>query len=104
MPASVLGGAAVLMFTMLIVSGINQAAEEPLKGRNATILAASLGLGIGFALVPAASQYFNPMIKDLFAGSGVAIAAAVAVLLNIFLPKDKPSETVAVEETLTDTI
>jgi NCS2 family nucleobase:cation symporter-2 len=104
MPASVLGGAAVLMFTMLIVSGINQAAEEPLKGRNATILAASLGLGIGFALVPAASQYFNPMIKDLFAGSGVAIAAAVAVLLNIFLPKDKPSQIPAVEETLTDTI
>lgn len=104
MPTSVLGGAAILMFTMLIVSGINQAAEEPLKGRNATILAASLGIGIGFALVPTASQYFNPMIKDLFAGSGVAIAAAVAVLLNIVLPKDKPSDTPAVEETLTDTI
>ncbi len=92
MPTSVLGGAAVMMFTMLIVSGINQAAEEPLKGRNATILAASIGLGIGFALVPDASKYFNPMIKDLFAGSGVAIAAAVAVFLNIVLPKDKKRE------------
>jgi NCS2 family nucleobase:cation symporter-2 len=46
MPSSVLGGAAIVMFTMLIVSGVNQATEQPLKGRNATILAASLGLGI----------------------------------------------------------
>jgi len=89
MPTSVLGGAAVVMFTMLIVSGVNQVTEQPLKGRNSTILAAAIGLGVGFALVPTAAQYFNPMVKMLFEGSGVAIAAAVAVFLNIVLPKDK---------------
>jgi len=90
MPPSVLGGAAVVMFTMLIVSGVNQVTEQPLKGRNATILAAALGLGVGFALVPTAAQYFDPTVKMLFEGSGVAIAAAVAVFLNIILPQDKP--------------
>jgi len=104
MPSSVLGGAAVVMFSMLIISGINQITEEPLKGRNTTILAVALGVGVGFALVPSASQYFNPLIKMLFEGSGVAIAAAIAVILNLVLPKDKPADTYAVEETLTDTI
>lgn len=89
MPSSVLGGAAVVMFTMMIVSGINQVTEVPLQGRNATILAVSLGVGVGFALVPGASEHFNPLIKMLFEGSGVAIAAALAVFLNIILPKEK---------------
>ena len=89
MPSSVLGGAAVVMFTMLIVSGINQVTEEPLQGRNATILAVALGVGVGFSLVPDASKYFNPLIKMLFEGSGVAVAAALAIFLNIALPKAK---------------
>ncbi|RBP61075.1 NCS2 family nucleobase:cation symporter-2 [Alkalibaculum bacchi] len=89
MPASVLGGASVVMFSMMIVSGINQVTKEPLIGRNATILAVALGLGVGFSLVPEASQYFHPLIKMLFEGSGVAVAAVVAIFLNIILPKDK---------------
>lgn len=89
MPSSVLGGAAVVMFSMMIVSGINQVTEAPLQGRNATILAVSLGVGVGFALVPDACKYFNPLIKMLFEGSGVAIAAALSVFLNIVLPKGK---------------
>ncbi|MBV7276976.1 uracil-xanthine permease family protein [Clostridium thailandense] len=91
MPSSVLGGAAVVMFSMMIVSGINQVTEAPLQGRNATILAVSLGVGVGFALVPDACKYFNPLIKMLFEGSGVAIAAALSVFLNIVLPKEKTS-------------
>lgn len=90
MPPSVLGGAAVVMFTMLIISGINQVTEVPLQGRNATILAVALGVGVGFSLVPDASKYFNPLIKMLFEGSGVAVAAAIAIFLNIALPKGKP--------------
>lgn len=89
MPPSVLGGAAVLMFSMMLISGINQVTEVPLKGRNATILAVALGVGVGFSMVPDASKYFNPFIKMLFEGSGVAVAAALAIILNILLPKDK---------------
>ncbi len=88
MPASVLGGAAVVMFSMMIVGGINQITEEPLVGRNGTILAVSIGLGLGFSLVPDATQHFPALLKMLFSGSGVAISAIVAILLNIILPKD----------------
>jgi NCS2 family nucleobase:cation symporter-2 len=89
MPASVLGGAAVIMFSMMVVSGINQITEEPLTNRSNTILAVSIGLGVGFALVPDAVQYFPELPKMLFSGSGVAVAAGIAILLNIILPKDK---------------
>jgi NCS2 family nucleobase:cation symporter-2 len=92
MPSSVLGGAAIVMFSMMIVSGINQVTEQPLKGRNTTILAVAIGLGVGFSLVPDAAKFFPHDIKLLFEGSGVAVATIVAIVLNIILPKD-PEET-----------
>ena len=46
---------------------------------------------MGFALVPDACKNFNPLIKMLFEGSGVAIAAALSVFLNVILPKEKTS-------------
>lgn len=95
MPASVLGGAAVLMFSMMVVSGINQITEEPLAGRNTTIFAVSIGLGVGFSLVPGASQNFPHLFKMLFEGSGVAVATLVAIVLNIVLPKDEAEEAVS---------
>jgi NCS2 family nucleobase:cation symporter-2 len=88
MPSSVLGGAAIVMFSMMVVSGINQVTEQPLKGRNSTILAVAIGLGVGFSLVPDASKNFWPLVKMLFEGSGVAVATIVAIILNIILPKD----------------
>jgi xanthine permease len=98
MPASVLGGAAVVMFSMMVVSGINQITEEPLVGRNTTILAVALGLGVGFSLVPDASKYFHPLIKMLFEGSGVAVAAVVSILLNQILPKDNKEHNLEVNK------
>lgn len=89
MPPSVLGGASIVMFSMIIVSGINQVTEEPLKGRNSMILAVSLGLGLGFGMVPDASKHFPDLLKMLFEGSGVAVATIVAIFLNIILPKDE---------------
>jgi NCS2 family nucleobase:cation symporter-2 len=89
MPSSVLGGAAIVMFSMMVVSGINQVTEQPLKGRNSTILAVAIGLGVGFSLVPDASKNFWPLVKMLFEGSGVAVATIVAIILNIILPKDQ---------------
>ncbi|GAA0727736.1 nucleobase:cation symporter-2 family protein [Clostridium malenominatum] len=98
MPPSVLGGAAVVMFSMMVVSGINQVTETPLKGRNAMILAVSLGLGVGFSMVPEASKNFPHLIKMIFEGSGVAIATIVAIFLNIVLPADEEDKKVVADK------
>jgi len=92
MPASVFGGAAVVMFSSMVVSGINQVTEVPLTNRTSTILAVSLGLGIGFSLVPDASKNFPEAIRMLFEGSGVAVATITAVFLNRILPEDKKNQ------------
>ena len=47
MPQSVLGGAAVMMFSSIIVSGIQLITKEPLTPRRLTIVSVALGVGYG---------------------------------------------------------
>ncbi|MGM9569320.1 MAG: uracil-xanthine permease family protein, partial [Phascolarctobacterium sp.] len=47
MPQSVLGGAAVMMFSSIVVSGIQLITKEKLTPRNLTIVAVALGVGYG---------------------------------------------------------
>lgn len=47
MPQSVLGGAAVMMFSSIIVSGIQLITREALTPRNLTIVSVALGVGYG---------------------------------------------------------
>ncbi|MCD8116160.1 MAG: purine permease [Oscillospiraceae bacterium] len=89
MPQSVLGGAAVMMFASIVVSGVNLITKEPLTGRNATIVAIALGLGYGIGAHSTALQYMPSFISNLFGESGIVPACLVAVILNLALPKDK---------------
>lgn len=45
MPQCVLGGAAVIMFSSIVMSGIQLITKEPLNARNMTIVSVALGLG-----------------------------------------------------------
>lgn len=47
MPQSVLGGAAVMMFSSIVVSGIQLITKWPVTPRNVTIVSVALGLGYG---------------------------------------------------------
>ncbi|KUO49227.1 MAG: uracil permease [Desulfitibacter sp. BRH_c19] len=89
MPQSVLGGAAIIMFAMIATSGIVLITKSALNRRNLLIVAVSLGLGLGLGSVPDALQFFPESIKLIFAGSGIVVAALVALFLNIILPEDK---------------
>lgn len=89
MPQSVLGGAAVMMFSSIVVSGIQLVTKTPMVGRNITIVSVALGLGYG---IGANSSILNAMPQGLqliFGGSGIVPAAIVAIVLNILIPEDK---------------
>ena len=88
MPQSVLGGAAVMMFSSIVVSGIQLITKEKLTPRNLTIVAVALGVGYGMGANPGILAHAPAAIKLIFGSSGIVPAALVAIILNIVLPQD----------------
>ena len=89
MPQSVLGGAAVIMFASIVMSGIQLITKEKLTPRNMTIVSVALGLGFGLGANTGAMAGLPEAVKLVFGGSGIVPAAFVAIILNVVLPKDK---------------
>lgn len=89
MPQAVLGGAAVMMFSSIVISGIQLITKEPLTGRNLSIVAVALGVGYGMGANTGILAQAPEAIKLIFGGSGIVPAAMVAIILNILLPQDK---------------
>ena len=89
MPQSVLGGAAVIMFSSIVISGIQLITREPLTARNITIISVALGLGYGVGANSALLNNLPELLRLTFGGSGIVPAAVVAIVLNIVLPKER---------------
>ncbi len=88
MPQSVLGGAAVMMFSSIVISGIMLITKEPLNGRSLSIVSVALGVGYGIGANPGILVHTPQFVQLIFGGSGIVPAAIVAILLNILLPKE----------------
>ena len=89
MPQSVLGGAAVMMFSSIVVSGIQLITKHPMTARNISIVSVALGLGYGLGANTAILSGLPESIQLIFGGSGIVPAAVVAILMNIALPKEE---------------
>ena len=89
MPQSVLGGAAVMMFSSIVVSGIQLITKHPLTARSITIVSVALGLGYGIGSNGGILGHLPSYIQLVFGGSGIVPAALVAIVLNIVLPKEE---------------
>ena len=89
MPQSVLGGAAVMMFSSIVVSGIQLITKEPMTPRSITIVSVALGLGYGLGTNGGVLSGLPQFVQLIFGGSGIVPAAIVAIVLNIVLPKEK---------------
>jgi xanthine permease XanP len=88
LPPSALGGATLILFGMVAAAGLRILARVPMNRRNSTILAISLGLGLGVTFVPEMLDKFPPLLKSTFS-SGIATGGMCALLLNIVLPGER---------------
>lgn len=89
MPQSVLGGAAVVMFSMILVSGLRSLSRLNLDGRNGMIIALSIGLGVGIGNVPEVLAQLPEWVGQIFAQNGIIMTFVIATALNLILPKDR---------------
>ena len=87
MPISVLGGGVILMFGMVVSSGINMLAGVKWSRRNMMILATSMSVGLGLQAVPKSMQHL-PDTLEMLAVSGLLPVAVLAVVMNLVLPED----------------
>lgn len=92
LPQSVIGGASIIIFSQITLTGIDILTQEPLTDRSKVIIGLSLVFGMGLSSVPAAMEHFPEFIKLIFGGSGIVIACIVAIILNILIPEDKKDE------------
>ncbi len=88
LPPSALGGATLILFGMVAASGIRILSRVPMNRRNATILATSLGIGLGVSFVPEITQSLPAFLRSTLS-SGIASGGMCALFLNIFLPGER---------------
>ena len=92
MPQAVLGGAAVMMFSSIVVSGIQLITKEKMTPRQLTIVSVALGVGYGMGANSGILAQAPHAFQLICGESGIVPAAFVAILLNVLLPKDDKAE------------
>ena len=97
LPQPVLGGAAVVMFGLIVAAGLKLVAQSGLNTRNMLIAAISLGLGMGLWQVDqlARAAGFGPLPVDLLPAwsvplflSGIVVSGVSAAILNALMPEE----------------
>ncbi len=89
MPESVIGGAAIIMFGMIVAAGIKLISRAEMDQRNLLILALSLSFGIGMSLLPDFVKNipdFGISLKLLLT-TGLIPAGLLAFALNAMMAK-----------------
>lgn len=96
MPQSVLGGAAVMMFSSIAISGIQLITKHGITNRVITIVSVALGVGYGLGATAGAITGLGSTVNLVFGGSGIVPAALLAIILNLIIPKG--ADDIAAEE------
>jgi NCS2 family nucleobase:cation symporter-2 len=91
-PNSVLGGAMVIVFSMIAVSGMTLITKEKMCSKNSIIVAVALGLGFGLGSVPEALKIFPEGVKMIFGGSGIVVTGIIALVMNLIIPAEKTED------------
>lgn len=90
-PIEVLGGGVIVMFGMVCAAGVSMLADVHWNRRNMVIFAVALSVGLGLYLEPGALQHVPDTVRVLLV-TGLLPAAAIAIGLNLLLPKELYNE------------
>ena len=96
MPASVLGGAVITVFAMILINGIKMIAKAGFSDRNIIILGVTFGLGLGLGANPAAVSGLPNILKFIFSDT-VACVCIISILANLIFPPDAHDREIAAE-------
>ena len=91
-PQAVLGGCTLLMFGSILFAGFGMMARSGFSQRNMIISSLSLSVGLGFTQASDMFNLFPELVRTVFAENCVAVVFLLAVILNIFLPKEMEVE------------
>ncbi len=91
-PQAVLGGCTLLMFGSILFAGFGMMARSGFSQRNMIISSLSLSVGLGFTQASDMFNQFPELVRTVFAENCVAVVFLLAVILNIFLPKEKEAK------------
>lgn len=89
LPQSVIGGASIIIFSQITLTGIDILTADGLTDRSKLITGLSLSFGFGLSQVPEAMVAFPSFLATLFGESSIVIACLVALALNVILPAEK---------------
>lgn len=92
MPQSVLGGAAVMMFASIVVSGVQLITKEKVTAKTVTVVSVALGLGYGLGANAAILADLPQWVSYIFGGSGIVPAAVAAIILNVVIPDEESTK------------
>jgi NCS2 family nucleobase:cation symporter-2 len=89
MPNAVLGGVLLFMFGMVASVGVDIVGRSLNSRRDALILAASLGVGLGIQAAPPGA--FDAIVPELriLVTDGIVMGILLAMFLNLIMPKEK---------------
>lgn len=89
MPNAVLGGVLLFMFGMVASVGVDIIGRNLATRRDAVILAASLGVGLGIqAAPPGTFNVIEPALRILVS-DGIVMGILLAMVLNLIMPKER---------------
>ena len=88
-PQSVIGGATVSVFATITMTGIRMITSDGFSMRSSAVVGLAVALGVGITQVQGSIGGFPAWVTTVFGSSPVVVAAIVAILLNLTLPKEQ---------------
>jgi NCS2 family nucleobase:cation symporter-2 len=101
MPPSVLGGAVITVFAMIMLNGIKIISKEGFSERNVLIFVLTFGVGYSIAHNTVLVSKLPPVLGFVFGNSTIAVCV-ISILLNLIFPnpaEKQPEAEAAFEET-----